>query len=248
MFRPTRVPQTRAHPSLDSRARPRGTESAASPFRCWGGRARDAQASGSHHCRGADPCSRPPAARPGTRKDEHPSRVFVSRRERRQPGRDPGGPPVRGLRAPPLLARSITWPAAPPRAGHVTAALLPWQRLRLGGGGAGQPAGAGPGGPRGTGGRREGAALGARAGPPGHASAASRAPEPESGREGRAKIGECSLRVSGEGGGISAPAGDGGDRNCTRRPQLLPRQAYGTTVRLGPQARGIPGRGAEPPG
>lgn len=73
VFSPTRVQQTRAHPSLDLRARPRGRESAASPFRRWGGRARDAQASGSHHHRGADPCSRPPATRPVTRNDKHPS-------------------------------------------------------------------------------------------------------------------------------------------------------------------------------
>ena len=131
VFRPTRVQQTRAHPSLDLRARPRGRESAASPFRRWGGRARDAQASGSHHHRGADPCSRPPATRPVTRNDEHPSGFHV-----------PAGaaPALQGPRGTP--GRGAVRPAPPgpqhhvahgaPAAGHVTAAPLPWQRLRLG--------------------------------------------------------------------------------------------------------------------
>nr|CAI9708886.1 unnamed protein product [Rangifer tarandus platyrhynchus] len=245
VLRPTHVWQTRAHPALHLRARPRGRESAASPFRRWEGRARDAQASGSPHHRGADPCSRPLAAHPGTRKDEHPSRVFVSRWERRLQGPRVG---VGGeaLRAPPLLARSVTWPAAPAApAGRSrdsrAVALAAAAAGRRGGGAAG--GGGAWGTPRDW--PKEGGGCSRRPGratwPPGHASAASRAPEPELGREGRAKIGECSLRDL-------RPGGGGGSRNCTRRPQLPPEQAYGTTVRLGPQARGIPERGAAPPG
>lgn len=129
------------------------------------------------------------------------------------PGGGGGGWGV--VRAPPLLARSVTWPAAPPagRSRDSRAVALAAAGRR----GAGLPAGAGPGGPRGTGRRREGAALGAPAGPPGHRAT----PVPPAARPSRSWAGRAEQRSVSARCGISAPAGAGAAGIAPGDPSFL---------------------------
>lgn len=173
-LRPTHLGSGRAQPARTSWPDPGGDHAASSSGRCGPGRPsgrlrrgreRDARASGSPRRRRANPCPLLPAARPGT------GEMCTFRGPSRRGGS--GGPRGRVHRNRPGGAGS---PAAPGLPGHVACsapasrsrdsrAPLPWQRLRRPAG-VGQPVEAGlRRGPRGTSGRREGAALGARAGP-----------------------------------------------------------------------------------